>query len=256
MDNYYHVLGVGYDSSPQEIKKAFREKAKHLHPDIAGEHASEEMRQLLTAYQVLSDTNRRYEYDRLHTQKDSFNYRSFLKKQTNDPAAQAQLVLIDLFSGEEEDALDRWKLFGGLQFHLEKYLSRDEWLDCIFVLAEELEKRHQYYEAFILLFTVVKEERQRPYFKHFTEDIEIFLKELTRHKLKSTVDAPTYLDCLKRLLSLGFPAQEEARWLRSMAETFVTLGDIPAARSTFYEALSRDPRLSGSTRLRKKLGTL
>jgi curved DNA-binding protein CbpA len=253
VENYYRVLGIDKNASPHAIKKAFREKAKRLHPDIVGERAGEKMLELLTAYQVLSDADRRYEYDRLYIQKTDFDYRSFLKKRAIEPSTQAKLVLFDLFRNEEETALEQWHVSGGLHFPLEDYLERGDWLDCIFVLAEELEKRCRYYEAFILLLTLIKEERRKPYFKHFTEDIELLIKELVRHKLSSTVDTKTYLDCLNSLIQAGFSAHDEARWFLMMAETYITLKDIPSARSVLNEALLRYPRIPGADRLKKKL---
>ena len=67
MNNYYELLGLRSDASAAEIKKAFREKAKKLHPDIAGESAGAQMRKLLTAYETLSSERRRYEYDRAYS---------------------------------------------------------------------------------------------------------------------------------------------------------------------------------------------
>lgn len=62
--NYYDILGITHTATPEEIKKAFRVKAKLLHPDVnpsAG--AAEKFRQLNEAYEVLSDTNKRYLFD-------------------------------------------------------------------------------------------------------------------------------------------------------------------------------------------------
>jgi tetratricopeptide (TPR) repeat protein len=256
LENYYSLLGVRETASVPEIKKAFREKAKYLHPDIAGDAASEEMRKLLTAYEVVSDRNRRFEYDRAYnrfSQKTRFDYRTFLREQEDDPRSQAKLIFFELLHLEEDAALDIWRKQGALDFPMEKYLDREDWMDCSFMLAEELEKRMFYYESFVLLLQIIKEERIRPYFKHFMEDVELFLKEMVRLHLRSAVDIETYADCLEALLGLGFSSRDEARWMRSQAETFVKLGENDRAASIFREALKKDPALPNVRQLRKKL---
>ena len=58
MINYYEILGIAQNSTAQEIKKSFRKRAKEIHPDVrpdGDERSDEEMRLLLTAYEVLSD---------------------------------------------------------------------------------------------------------------------------------------------------------------------------------------------------------
>jgi tetratricopeptide (TPR) repeat protein len=254
--NYYEVLAVKQSASTQEIKRAFREKAKQLHPDIAGKAAEEAMRRLITAYEVLSDRDRRYEYDRAYgrfTKKVEFNYRSWLMERADVPACQAKLVFFELLHLEEDAALSVWDRNGGLDFPLEKYLDREDWMDCIYILAEELDKRGRSYEAFFLLTELVREERRLPYFKHFMDDIEGFLKELVRLRLKSRVDAETWVECMETLLELGFSYRDEARWMRSMAEALLDMGDAAAAESVIREALKRDPALSNAAGLRRKL---
>ncbi|MDR3343783.1 MAG: J domain-containing protein [Treponema sp.] len=256
MENHYSVLGITQNASSRDIKKAFRERAKQLHPDIAGAAAEVEMRKLLCAYEVLSNRERRYEYDRAYSRfinHVEFDYRAFLQERGDDPKYQAKLIFFDLFHLDEEGALERWRAQGGLGFPLEKYLDREDWMDGTFILAEELEKRQCYYEAFVLLVDLVREERRLPYFKHFMGELESVLKELVRLKLKPAVDEETYLECMEMLLELGFPPRDEARWMRSMAETLAMRGDIPAAQGVFREALKRDPGLPNVTRLRRKL---
>jgi hypothetical protein len=126
-------------------------------------------------------------------------------------------------------------------------------MDCALILAEELEKRGRYYESFMLLVSLVREERRNPYFRHFMPEVETFLKELVRLRLKTAVDNETYLECMELLLELRFPPKDEARWLRSMAETLVRMEDLAAARGIFREALKRDPALSNAMQLRRKL---
>jgi curved DNA-binding protein CbpA len=256
MENYYSLLGVGRNSPPADIKKAFREKAKRLHPDIAGKAAEAAMRKLLTAYEVLSDRDRRFEYDRAYSRfvgKFNFDYRSWLQERADDPACQAKLVFFELLHLEEDAALEIWQKNGGLFFAMEKYLDREDWMDCLYILAEELDKRQRSFEAFRLLVRLVEEERRIPYFRHFMDDIEMFLKEMVRLRLKAQVDEETWMDCLETLLELGFSPRDEARWMRSMAETLLRMGETSAARGVIREALNRDPALPNTARLRRKL---
>jgi curved DNA-binding protein CbpA len=60
LDNQYKIPGVSEDASIAEIKRAFREKAKLHHPDIAGEGMREYMQKLLDAYEILSNRQRRF----------------------------------------------------------------------------------------------------------------------------------------------------------------------------------------------------
>lgn len=220
MENYYSLLGISNNASSADIKKAFRENAKRLHPDIAGDRAAGKMRKLLAAYKILSDRERRYEYDRVYSrvsQNYTFDYRSFLRERKDDPVSRAKLVFFELLHLEEGEALSVWDEEGGLDFSMEQCLDREDWMDCTFILAEELANQSRIYEAFILLVRLVREERRKPYFRHFMEDIEIFLKSLAR-RLKPVLDGAIYLECMENLLSLGFPPADEERWLRSMAD--------------------------------------
>ena len=62
--DYYTVLGVDGHAPTEVIKKAFKHLALQYHPDVyKGEDAEERMRELLLAYQTLSDPERRRTYD-------------------------------------------------------------------------------------------------------------------------------------------------------------------------------------------------
>lgn len=63
--DYYEVLGVGRDATPEQIKKAYRKLAMKYHPDVADDpDSAEKFKEIGEAYAVLSDTNKRSMYDR------------------------------------------------------------------------------------------------------------------------------------------------------------------------------------------------
>ena len=64
-NDYYAVLGVRRDADADEIKKAYRRLARELHPDVNPDPQTQErFKEITQAYEVLSDTEKRYRYDR------------------------------------------------------------------------------------------------------------------------------------------------------------------------------------------------
>jgi len=62
--DYYAMLGVSRDASPDEIKRAYRKLARELHPDVNQDPGSQDrFKEVTAAYEVLSDPEKRQMYD-------------------------------------------------------------------------------------------------------------------------------------------------------------------------------------------------
>lgn len=67
MDNYYQILGLeNFCEDEKMIKNAYRNQVKYFHPDaknVSKQIAEEKTKKLNVAYDVLSDANKKYQYD-------------------------------------------------------------------------------------------------------------------------------------------------------------------------------------------------
>ena len=71
--DYYEVLGVGREAGAEEIKKSYRKLARQYHPDVNQDDkgAEEKFKEIQEAYDVLSDSQKKAQYDRFGHQEGS-----------------------------------------------------------------------------------------------------------------------------------------------------------------------------------------
>ena len=265
MENYYKILNVPPTASASEIKRAFRKKAKELHPDIpqnaAGKTAQkaneQALLQLIRAYETLLDAKRRSDFDFLYGKtmergQSSFDYRLWLKAQPGIKN-KALLIFFDLFHNEEEEGIREFLQLRAEQssLSLAPYLNHGDFMDCTFVLAEELSFRSEYYEAFLLLEQIILEEQREAYFRHFFPEVLLLARKLLREKIPHTIADDLALDCCEAALSFGLTKTDKAGILKQMAEIYYRMGDSENGNSCAGEAVRLNPRIRGILNMKK-----
>jgi curved DNA-binding protein CbpA len=247
MENYYAVLGVSRTASLSEIKRAYRKKAKELHPDTADTQDAGLFALLARAYETLSDVKRRALFDsgfpwsnrrRARGQENSFDYRKWLLGRA-DEESRCKLVLFDLLHNREDEAVAEYVRISAGQsgFLFARWFSRNDAMDFGFILAEELVLRSHYYEAAILLVHIVAKEKRSPYFHAFFPEVLSLAKLVLFRQLETGVSEELALDAWEHALDTSFDPETNARLLLKMAEVYKKMGDHPAANHCEQEAV-------------------
>jgi len=187
--NYYELLGISPLANSKQIRSAFRKRAKKLHPDILSFYGrrnsdNRRMHRLIKAYRTLSDAEMRQWYDRTHgiyaPEKGEFNFRGFLKRQ-RDYKSMARLIFYDLLHSRNSEALHIYEHYfsdelqnsmtrSSRREHLSFYFSYNDYMDCLYLLAEAYEKRRAYYTAMSFYRVIAALESYQKAFGHFFEE--------------------------------------------------------------------------------------
>ncbi|SIP98948.1 DnaJ domain-containing protein [Alkalispirochaeta americana] len=262
MKDHYSVLGVSPDATPKEVRRAYRREVKAAHPDLhnGAVQSVERIKELVAAWETLGNPHRRAEYDRLRgycrrEERQEFNYPDFLRQRRDDPRSQARLIFYDLLHDNPEEALQIYSVFLATgDFDLARYLDREDFMDCAFLLAEEYESREEYLRAFELFAAIVRFEQHKPYFRHFMADVFDHLRHVLCFRLPSMEDPDTVLSCLYQAVDWDFSRKDRAFLYRIAAEMCLKKADRRGALRNVQRGLSLDPRLAGVRKIQQELG--
>ena len=255
--NHYRILGISPRASAVEIKRSFRRRAKELHPDTALAGSDERMRSLIDAYEVLSDPQRRISYDRTHAslfRTVTFDYREFLRQRRHDYVSQTKLIFYDLLNSHDEEALETYEQLLMAHIDLRKYMSHDDFMDCSFLLAEAFERRGDLVRSADIYRRLYLYERERPYFRHFIDEVVDRLRILTCFKMVPHLPAEVVIAHIEVLIDLEISRKDSAFFHKKIAEIYSGNGDNDRAAVHLRRGLSLDTKLAGVKKLKEKIG--
>ena len=246
MKDFYQILGVRPKATLAEIKRAYREKVKQLHPDLTGDSSSrDEFNEVVQAYRVLSDARQRSIFDesffikikRSYKNADTFNYYEWLKAR-DDEESRSKFIFYTLMHQKEDEAVAEFKRMqmNHADFSLKKWFTREDFMDYGYILAEELVIRGEYYDAIILLEQIIQMEYSYHYFYIFFPDVLDFTLNILKKNIDGVISDELALDVYERALDLNLGAKNDAFFLRKMSEEYRRLGDLSTAEICLREA--------------------
>lgn len=245
MNDCYQILGVSHEATASEIKRAYRKKAKLLHPDMKEGDAAA-FRELTAAYRTLIDLKSRQIFDSSFAfrnfygsqKKDSsFDYRAWLSARTDDES-RAKLIVLDLMHCREDDAVKEFKRMNmtSPSFRLSRWFTREDFMDYGFILAEELILRGEYYDAVIILDQVIRMEYSYSYFKLFFPEVLSLARKVLMENIEGFLNDELAIDCYEKALDLRFGNADDALFLKKMSGCYERIGDSSTAAVCRQEA--------------------
>ena len=246
MKDFYKVLGVRHNATLAEIKRAYREKVKLLHPDLSGDPTlRDEFNEVVQAYRVLSDVRQRSIFDesffikikRSYKSADTFNYYEWLSAR-QDEESRAKLIFYTLMHQKEDEAVAEFKRMqmNHADFSLKKWFTREDFMDYGYILAEELVIRGEYYDAMILLEQIIQMEYSYQYFYIFFPEVLDFTVNILKHNIDCVISDELALDIYERALDLNLGRKNDAFFLRKMSDEYRRLGDLSTAEICLKES--------------------
>lgn len=285
--NYYQILEIERDASESEIKKAFRILAKKYHPDKIDINDSPDQieiakcmfRDILNAYDVLTDEKRKSEYDRRiqnieRKQKKYQSYYDRLNKIDTD-WAKLEMLFHALLHQNYETGISMYEQLcekcenNGTKWCPDDFFNYEDSRDCEFLIAEayqnlgfsngesSISERHRNIEQAMHIYeTLLSAEGQRPCFKHFIREVKDRLKKIYLYHYSVEGHHQMCPIPLSKIQELELPKRETAWMYKKIAEFYVEIDLFPHARQVLLMAFELQPNLAGAKKICRTLNIL
>lgn len=278
--NYYQILEIERDASESQIKKAFRILAKKYHPDKIDINDSPDrieiakcmFRDILNAYDVLTDEKRKSEYDRRiqnieRKQKKYQSYYDRLNKIDTD-WAKLEMLFHALLHQNYATGISMYEQLRekcenkGTKWCPDDFFNYEDSRDCEFLIAEayqnlgfsngesSISERHRNIEQAMHIYeTLLSAEGQRPCFKHFIREVKDRLKKIYLYHYSVEGHHQMCPIPLSKIQELDLPKRETAWMYKKIAEFYVEIDLFPHARQVLLMAFELQPNLAGAKKI-------
>lgn len=196
--DYYKILEVHSEASPEIIKRAYQTLALRYHPDrhipAKKKWAEEKFKELSEAYQILSDPIKRRDYDRDGYSEQLAKESSTVGTRTDEEAYFYYRMGLEHYKNSQKKA--SWRiLFGKVQSDLKK--AQDDFITVLddYPTSKYVEDAHFYYICTLM----ESYEYSKEFLKETEEEFTEFLDEFTRSKWAAEVKMLFAKFCLSKM---------------------------------------------------------
>jgi tetratricopeptide (TPR) repeat protein len=218
--------------------------------------AEVKLRELLRAYEVLSDAKQRFAYDRkLRARSGGMSFVERMMRKRDDHTAQAKLILHFLLEGEFERAIDLHEslLLRYATFSMAEHLDDRDYLDSLFLLGEAYEGREQWRTAARFYWEAYELEQSGPHKRYFFEELKDRLRIIFSQRLIRGLSPEDALKNYRRALALGIGNRDAALIYQKIAAIQSRLGRPDEAVKALNKAQNLCPGMKTIDLLKIKI---
>ncbi len=265
MTDYYDILRISRKASAVDIKRAFRTLAKRFHPD-RNQHrqawAGARTRMLLEAYAVLRDSARRGEYDEELRRSPEVARKRFWdrwekrRRADKSPGSTAKLVFRFLLDGRAEEAVEIYEeMLGRVDgLDLRDHLEYRDYMDCVFLLAEEFERMGRLEIALELYQAVRLGANGRRRNGYLLDEVRHRSRNLLLKSLPREAGDLLAHKWLEKALEMDLSKSDRAFVFKKRAECYARTGNTDEGRRMIKRAFEIMPNLKGAKKICRIFG--